>query len=323
MGASPIEVEVSHRLHLARQLLAQTARPVTEIAFASGFGSLRRFNSAFLERYQASPSDYRKTGNAQGSGITLNLSVLEPYDWDSLYAFIARHAVRGLEECAHGEYRRCLPNGGAVVVSRGVGCLHVKLEGSEVSEVRGVLARVRNLFDVDHNPAALPRPARGVRIPGCWNSFETAVGVIVGQVVSAASARAILSKLVGKHGAPGQFPLPATLARADLSNLGLSRAKARAVQGLANAVESGSVILDRSAPLEETRAALSAIPGCGPWTRELIALRCLGDPDAFPASDLALARALQSGLGNLERWRPWRSYLTLLLWKNYSQKGKT
>jgi AraC family transcriptional regulator of adaptative response / DNA-3-methyladenine glycosylase II len=322
VGASPVQVEVSQRLHLARQLLSQTARPVTEIAYGSGFRSLRRFNAAFLERYGRSPSEFRKSGAAPGSGITLEVPILEPYDWDSLFAFLSRHAVSSLEHCANGKYQRLLPHGGSITVARGRASLRVTIEGCEVSQVRDVLARVRNLFDVDHNPASLPRQARGVRIPGCWDGFETAAGIVVGQVVSAASAHAVLEKLMRKHGAPGNFPSPAKLARADLSGIGLTRAKARAVQGLALAVESGAVTLSRSAALAETRAALLAVPGIGPWTCELIALRCLGDPDAFPDGDLAVARALQTELANPEAWRPWRSYLTLLIWKQYSQLKK-
>lgn len=188
--------------------------------------------------------------------------------------------------------------------------------------MRALLTRVRDLFDVDHNPASLPRSARGVRIPGAWDTFETAVSVIAGQVVSTASARAAMAKIQERFGEPGKFPGASRLRQADLSKYGLTRTKARAVQALAAAVESGEVRLSRASPLAETRAALSALPGLGPWTTELIALRCLGDTDAFPTSDLAVARALQTGEQNPEKWRPWRGYLTLLLWKKHSSKGK-
>lgn len=331
VGASPVEVASSKRLHLARLLLAETALPVTEIAYASGFRSLRRFHAAFAHRYQRAPREFRREGGARGKALALRIPVLEPFGARQLFAFFARHSTPGCERVIDGAYERLLPGGGTLRVAHEKGFLLVSVEGGEVRALRDTIERTRRLFDVDHNPALLPRELRGVRVPGAFDGFETAVNIILGQAVSVESARACSARLLRKLGEPVKhpvfthlFPSAARLAEADFSGLGIPRSRARAVQGLARS----GLSLERSAPLAETRARLAAIPGIGPWTTELIAMRCLGDPDAFPANDLVVARALPSLLPsrranqNPERLRPWRAYYTLWLWQNLYRKEK-
>jgi AraC family transcriptional regulator of adaptative response / DNA-3-methyladenine glycosylase II len=331
VGAAPVDVAASKRLHLARLLLSQTRLRVTEIAFAAGFQSIRRFNQAFRDRYGRAPRDFRRNADVRGDGLVVELAVLEPYDWDAQLAFLARHATPGVERVADGAYERLLPGGGYVRVSRAKGALRVALDGIDTNRLRDALERVRHLFDVDHNPAMIAAPARGLRVPGAFDGFETAVTIVLGQLVSVAGARGTAGKLVAKFGAkPGvvgelthTFPTPASLAEADFAGIGLTKAKAGAIRALARAVLAGEIELSRAAPLEATRAKLLALPGFGPWTTEMIALRCLGDTDAFPAKDLVVARALQSRRVQPDGWRPWRGYLTLWLWKNSNQKEKT
>ncbi|MGZ3721027.1 MAG: Ada metal-binding domain-containing protein [Bdellovibrionota bacterium] len=320
VGAAPVEVAASKRLHTARLLLSQTQLPITEIAFAAGFRSLRRFNQSFQDKYARAPREFRKAGPAPaGDGITLSLPVLEPYDWNSIFSFLERHAIPGVEEFFAGRYRRHLSGGATLEVRRGKNCVEVTLQNCETGAVRDLLARVRHLFDLDHNPAHLRAALGGIRIPGAFWGFETAVAIILGQLVSVEGARASAHRLCRELGG-GHFPEPAVLAGADLTRFGLTRAKARAISELSRLYASGEIRLDRCAPLEETRARLAEIHGIGPWTIELIALRCLSDPDAFPASDLIVARALQLKKLQPEDWRPWRAYLTLWVWKTYGQK---
>ena len=333
VGASPVEVSSSKRLHHARLLLSQTRLPITEVAFASGFRSLRRFNDSFKARYKKPPSAFRKEGAAGAAGLTLELPVLEPFEWDYLYRFLRANRIEGIERFENGAYERLIPGKvpGLLRVARAKGHLLVTLENIEPSAIRGVLSRVRQLFDLDHNPASPcgPHSLGGVRIPGAFDGFETAVGIILGQMVSVDVARAKVQRLVDLYGAtlrspwPGlgkAFPSPETLATADLQPLGITRVRAGAIRELARLVATGELDLSRSAPLEETRVRLAAIPGIGPWTVEMIAMRCLADPDAFPSGDLIVKRALEQLKLKHEAWAPWRAYLSLWVWKNYAQE---
>jgi AraC family transcriptional regulator of adaptative response / DNA-3-methyladenine glycosylase II len=316
LGASPVEVATSKRLHLARQLLSQTRLGITEIAYAAGFRSLRRFNDAFRKHYKRAPREYRKEIPEGGTGLRLELPVHEPYDWRAHLRFLARHAIPGLEKVENEMYERVLGPAGVLRVGFVPGKLLITLEGCEVSRLRGELERVRHLFDTDHNPALLPRGANGLRIPGAYDGFETAVNIILGQLISTEAARKLSARFLEN----GAFLSPAQLKDRDLPFL--PRVKAAAIRELARAVHAGEISLLRSAPLEETRARLGAIRGIGPWTVELIALRCLADTDAFPSSDLVVARALQNARVRPNGWRPWRGYLTVRLW-NQSKQGKT
>jgi AraC family transcriptional regulator of adaptative response / DNA-3-methyladenine glycosylase II len=305
-------------------LLSQTRLPVTDIAFASGFRSLRRFNQAFVDRYQRSPRHFRREGAfPEKGGPVLELPVLEPYDWKGMISFLARHAVPGLERVTAEGYERLLPGGGSLKVSYQKSALLVALSCS-VEHMREQIERVRHLFDIDHNPAVLPPDLRGIRVPGAFDVFETAATIILSQLVSVSAARAACKKLVQTFGHPVKeasgelthlFPTPTQLTQADIRSIGIPKARAEALRLLAVEIAEGRISLARSAPLAETRQQLLAIPGIGPWTVELIALRCLADPDAFPARDLVVARALQSNEFVPEKYSPWRAYLTLRLWQ--------
>lgn len=331
VGASPVEVAGSKRLHHARLLLSQTSLPITEVAFASGFRSLRRFNAAFAEKYRKAPREFRKEGLAPSAGLTLELPVLAPFDWRYLHSFLRAHATEGLERFGEHTYERILGHHSRLLATFHDDKITLALDGVDPAALRPLLARVRRLFDIDHNPAALAQDLAGIRVPGAFDGFETAVFIILGQMVSVAAARGKVAKLMELHGEPVQsawpglnrlFPSPARLAAADPEALGralgITRVRTGALRALALAVHEKRIDLSPTAPLEETRAKLAALPGVGPWTVEMIAMRCLGDPDAFPARDLIVLRAVEKLSLNHAEHAPWRAYLALWIWKNYA-----
>jgi AraC family transcriptional regulator of adaptative response / DNA-3-methyladenine glycosylase II len=338
LGASPIAILTTQRLHFAKQALLETRLPVAEIAFAAGFRSLRRFNEAFKDRYRTTPSEYRgrRTAGGAGDGVTLRLPVRPPYDWDVVLAYLRRHETHGIERVDDKSYMRYVPSGdsfGWFRVARGPRGDHldVSFHGMALAEIRTALARIRGLFDTSHDPASLPRHARlspgGVRVPGCYDPFETAVSIVLSQLVSTANAKARLTKLVQRFGrrlgeADGEpvfaFPEPARLADAPFEELGLTRAMAGALRSLAAAVASGA--LDFRAPVDFATAdsQVLGIRGIGPWTTAMISMRCLGNPDAFPEGDLIVRRAIDTRLVDPADWTASRAYLVHCLWRDYS-----
>ena len=229
------------------------------------------------------------------------LTVAEPYDWPRVLDWLGTRAIPGLEDVRDGSYRR----GGVTVTYAGAGELLVEGEAGP--------ANVARMFDAAHDPAALPEDplfagAPGIRIPGAWSGWELAVRAVLGQQVSVAGARRTAEKLVAGR---GRFPAPDELAEEELP--GMPVARQRALRALARAV-AGGLELDPPLDLDATRAALHALPGFGPWTVEYIAMRALRDPDAWPASDLWLRRALDAG-ADPARWRPFRAYAAMALWQ--------
>ncbi|WP_141736169.1 Ada metal-binding domain-containing protein [Oligoflexus tunisiensis] len=338
LGASPVEIMINRRLHLARQLIGETRQPLTEIAFAAGFQSIRRFNEAFQELYHKPPSAFRRqTTQDEAPGLQLHLAVREPYDWPSMLRFLRGHQTYGVERVDETSYTRFIPQKdqppGQVRVTFQDGTLITEFQNIRLPELRPLIARLRHLFDADHNPHDLPqsseRLAHGIRIPGCFDAFETAVGIVISQLVSTVHARQMLRKLVSTYGHRltddeiFTFPKAAVLQSAELETLGLTRQKAEAIRQLSAQVSEGGLVLSRLADLSETRKKLAAIPGIGPWTVEWIAMRCLGDADAFPRTDLMMKR---TEVRDVELWTSQKSYLTQILWRDYvrskdAQKG--
>lgn len=349
-GVTPVAWLSTQRLLLAKQLLTDTALPVTQVALACGFGSQRRFNAAFAERYRLSPSALRREG-ATDPGA-LKLAWRPPFDLDGLLGFIARRAVPGQEVVDGLTVRRTLAlqhQGQALagwisatfVPER---CeLHLSVAPTLRPALGLLLQRARHAFDLDADPAmidpvlaSVPGPDRpGVRLPGSWDGFEIAARVVLGQQVTVAAARTLSQRLVQRFGAPIEtpfadldrlFPSAAVLAAADpadIGTLGIVRQRVRALQALAVAVAEGRLQLQPGADLADTLATLTALPGIGDWSAQLIALRTLAWPDAWPASDIGLLKALgqpagardiAAGTAAAEAWRPWRGYAVFKLW---------
>jgi len=351
VGASPAQVARARRVHFARALLAETTLPMIEVAAASGFQSLRQFNHAVQATFRSTPTALRGRGRAAAGppGVHVRLPYRPPLDWPGLLAFLAARAVPGVEMVDDGVYRR------TIRVDGGVGTLSVRAEAGkrwlvmhvDVPEHHGLLevvTRARRLFDLEADPLAigahlersdLLRPLLerrpGLRVPGAWEPFELAVRAIVGQQVTVRGATTLMGRLVERWGEPLAtavpplthcFPAPAVLAEAEIERVGMPRARAQALRTLAAEVASGRLVLASRADLESAVALLTALPGVGAWTAQYVAMRALGEPDAFPSGDLGLRHALANGTvptaralaEQAEAWRPWRAYAAMHLW---------
>ncbi len=349
-GVSPLAWLCTQRLLLAKQLLTDTGLPVTQVALATGWGSLRRFNAAFAQHYRLSPSALRRAGAVE-PGV-LKLAWRPPYDVDGMLGFISRRAVPGQEQVDGLLLRRslALPHQGQLlqgwIEARFVPQrheLHLAAAPALQPALGSLLQLARHVFDLDADPAlidpvlaSMPGPARpGIRLPGSWCGFETAVRVVLGQQVSVAAARTLCQRLVQRFGAPVATPFPgldrlfpsaqalASADAADIGTLGIVRQRVRAMQALAQAVVDGRLQLQPGADVPATLATLTALPGIGDWSAQLIVLRTLGWPDAWPAADIALLKALGqdaktrdpvAGTAIAEAWRPWRGYAVFKLW---------
>ena len=352
LGASPLAVIQTRRLHFAKQLVDGTTLPFAEIALAAGFGSIRRFNAAVRQTWQRTPSALRRErARPDAAPFEFVLAYRPPYDWDGLLRFLALRAVPGLERVEKGRYARSVEVGGdagwiEVAHDASRRALRVTVHVASPRALYAVVTRVRGMFDLDADPdavathlgrdpllrAAVTRTP-GRRVPGSWDGFELAVRAVLGQQCSVAAARTLVSRVVEAHGAPldgpegvGRlFPGPRALAGAPLERLGIVPRRASAVRALAQAAVDGALPLARDGDDRDVRAALVALPGIGPWTAEYVAMRSLGDPDAFPAGDLALARAARLDTKALteraEAWRPWRAYAALHLWMGESHES--
>lgn len=363
VGASPVSVAQAHRILFAKKLITETALSMTEIALASGFGSVRRFNDVFHHTYRRTPSDLRrkKRGSAASgglessdlsAGIELKLPFAAPYDWPALIEFLAARAIPGVEVADDGCYRRTFALDGATGTLEvrpidGESSLLATIHTSDVKPLGAIVARLRRLFDLDADINAIdehlardPELARrvaarpGLRVPGAWDPFELAVRAVLGQQVSVRAATTFSGRLVAALGRPlggarardgvaMLFPTPAAMARADLAGIGLTGARAATLKALAAAVAADPRLLRSHDTLDETVAKLCALAGIGPWTAQYVAMRALREPDAFPAADLGLLRAMETRAGRptpaalakrAEAWRPWRAYAALRLW---------
>lgn len=359
-GVGPLAYLGTQRLLLAKQLLTDTRQPVTQVALASGFASLRRFNAAFAERYRFSPSQLRReeasvttpsarSGTDQGTRPhMLRLAWRPPYDVGAMLGFFTRRQLQGVEAvdgltlrrtlgwCHHGRPVQGWVSASFVPAKNEV---HVSTSESLVPVLGTVLQRVRHALDLDADSALidpvlaqLPVPHRpGARLPGAMDGFEVAVRIILGQQVTVKAAHTLTQRLVNRYGLPIETPFPAlsrlfpdatTLASADpevIGRLGIVRQRVKALQSLAAAVAAGTIELHRGASLQPTLDALRALPGIGDWTAQLIAMRALGWPDAWPASDIGLMTVLGSRDAKritalAEPWRPWRAYAVMRLW---------
>ncbi|HEV2321832.1 MAG TPA: AlkA N-terminal domain-containing protein [Gammaproteobacteria bacterium] len=352
VGASPLAVAQTRRLHFAKRLLDDTRLGMTDIALASGFGSLRRFNDAFRQTYGKAPRDIRRErrGEApEGDALSLKLAYRPPYDWEAIRDFLATRALPGVERVTAEGYARTVELNGAagwfeVRPVPGADALRLSVHGLGPGALFTVVRRVRHMFDLGADPedvrvtlkddkllAPLVRRRPGLRVPGAWDAFELSVRAVLGQQVSVAAARTFAARIVSKHsralpqpaeGLTHLFPGPEALAKADLGSVGLTSARARTLNALSGAVAEGQLCFE-SGSAEETREHMQRIPGIGTWTAEYAAMRGLADPDAFPAEDLVLRRMAGNGhplsakqlLSRAEAWRPWRSYAVLHLWR--------
>ena len=355
VGVAPIDYLTTQRLLLAKQLLTDTTLPVTQVALASGFSSLRRFNAAFVERYRMNPSALRRNAStddgdaAPQTALKLRLAYRPPYQHDAMIGFLTARALPGIESLGTYGMRRtiALPHRGKLlpgwVAWRFLPARHeVELAiAPELAPAAGALVqRTRQALDLDADPAridavlaAMPfAPLPGLRLPGSFDGFETATRIVLGQQVTVKAARTLTMRLVERFGTALKtpfddlrrlFPQAETIANADpdaIGSLGIVRQRVGALQALARAMCDGTLELHRAASLPDTLERLRALPGFGEWTTQLIAMRVLAWPDAFPASDIGVLNALGTrdiGLAarQADAWQPWRSYAVMRLWQ--------
>ncbi|WP_145779014.1 DNA-3-methyladenine glycosylase 2 family protein [Micromonospora taraxaci] len=355
MGAGPLALARAQRAQTARILIETTDLGMAEIAFAAGFGSVRQFNDTLREVYASAPSDLRTARGRQqaatGAGtITLRLAYRPPLHAQALLDFLAVRALPGVDEVRDGTYRRGLrlPHGiGEVALTPADGHVAATLRLTDLRDLAPAVARCRRLLDLDADPTAIdatlaadPALARavaaepGVRLPRAVDGFEMAVRAVVGQQVSVTAAQKTLTRLLTHQvdhevdEADGDrmrgFLSAEELLGLPDSGFGMPSARRETLRGLARVVADGALDLAPGVDREEAVRQLVALPGIGPWTANYLAMRALGDPDILLSTDLAVRRgAAALGLpdtqktldGYAERWRPWRSYATIRLWR--------
>jgi AraC family transcriptional regulator, regulatory protein of adaptative response / DNA-3-methyladenine glycosylase II len=353
LGVGPLELARAQRAQTARTLLETTHAPVSEVASAAGFGSLRQFNATIRAVFDLTPTELRRRarrGRASQAGeLALRLPFRAPLDGGALLGWLAARAVPGVEEVDGDVYRRSLrlPRGpGVVELAFERDCVRCLLWLDDLRDLTPAVQRCRRLLDLDADPGAvaehlgadalvgpLVRAAPGLRVPGTVDGAELAVRAVLGQQVSVPAARTGAGRLVAEHGealarprgaVTALFPAAAALAALDPARLPMPRARAEALVALCRALADGELRLDAGADRVEARRALMALPGIGPWTAGYVAMRALGDPDVFLAEDLGVRHALRrlGGPDDPRRaralaaaWSPWRSYATQQLWQ--------
>jgi len=359
LGATPSAVIKTRRLHFAKKLIDETALSFSEIAHASGFGSVRRFNSAFRKTYGRTPTEIRRFSHSHRSlkptdEYEFRLSFRPPFQWPAFLDYLAKRAIPGVESVDADSYRRTIVFNGCsgslcVALEASHPALRVRISLADPRWLFQIIEKVRHLFDLTADPreisAHLSRDSllaervkkhSGLRIPGSWDGFELAVRAILGQQISVAGASTLAGRMVERFGIKicdtgpltHLFPKSQQLAEANLEQIGLPKARAETVRTLARNVADGRLNFDAVQNTEEFRMRLLEIPGIGDWSAQYIAMRALNDTDAFPAGDLGLMRAMS--LRNArdlthcaEAWRPWRAYAAMYLWQTNGAKAQS
>jgi AraC family transcriptional regulator, regulatory protein of adaptative response / DNA-3-methyladenine glycosylase II len=349
LGVSPIELAQTQRLLLAKRLLSETSLTITDVAFASGFGSVRRFNALFKSRYGLNPRGIRRSA-AAAQGLACQLDFRPPLAWDSMLGYLRMRAIPGVESVDATHYRRTVAIGDrqgwiGVTLARSGTALEVEISPTLAPVIGAVIVRVKHLFDLGAAPDAVsallskdpmlaPTVKRlpGLRVPGAFDGFELAVRAVLGQQVSVKAATTMAGRWANTFGSPIETPFAGLdrvapsatrmleVAAHEIGALGVVGARARCLEGLARAVAERRVVLSYAANVDEQVERLTELPGIGPWTAQYIAMRALHWPDAFPDGDLVLLRAAnlkrKALIARAEAWRPWRAYATHYLWQS-------
>lgn len=362
-GVSLVQYIQTWRLLLAKRLLTDTQLSMTEIAMIAGFGSIRRFNDLFRKHYRLAPSKLRRAAKKDPDGkdgVTLSVSYRPPYAWDQLLAFLAARAIPGVESVTGNVYRRTAAIAkGETVYSGWVAVtdmprknsLAVTLAPSLLPVLPQLLTKIRCLFDTNCNPAEIYAKLSvmntlapdlcvpGIRLPGCFDPFELSVRAILGQQVTVKAAATLAGRLAAAFGArlstpfeelsfvfPGAEQIYALTSPIEnhLGPLGITKARARSILALAEALLTGAITLNHSTDPAKAMEKLLQLPGFGPWTVQYIGMRALGWPDAFPHTDLGIKKALpdltpKEILTLSQAWSPWRSYAAITLWNSLSK----
>jgi AraC family transcriptional regulator of adaptative response / DNA-3-methyladenine glycosylase II len=353
LGAPPIKVAQTRRLHFAKKLIDETTLSMEQVARAAGFGSVRHFNATICETYKRTPTHIRKLAHQStiepDNEYLFRLRFRCPFEWNRMLAFLSLRATPGVEVVEGGCYRR------TISLNALSGCIEAFLEkGESAIAVRIcfpdprwlflIVERIRYMFDLNADPfeiagqlgtdPLLAKPVAltpGLRVPGCWDGFELAVRAVLGQQVTVKGASTLAGRLVEefgiavtpRRGLTHLFPLPNVLAGADLARVGLPAARAETIRGLASAVRDGRISFAGVVDVPDFLVRFRQLPGIGDWTAQYVAMRAFGDPDAFPSGDLGLLRAAAMlRPRELEErshaWRPWRAYAAMHLWQSFA-----
>lgn len=356
LGVTPGELRQSRRLRLARQLLSETRLPVTSIAFASGFGSIRQFNAIFLKQYHLPPGAFRKNTPRQPPTGSVDTSMVRlfyrpPFDWQALLRFLGKRLIKDVEWIDNNHYLRTVAIGkhqGWIRVGQHPTqpCLEVEFSHSLAPTLPVLLQKLRQLFDLNCQPeqiathlatdcrlASMVAAYPGERVPGCFDRFELALRAILGQQVTVAAATTLSSRLARRFGPPLTTPFPElsrlspqpesfTDAHADdIGSLGIVGSRIKAILALAKACRGGLFSEKYAINHQQQIESLTDLPGIGPWTAHYIVMRAFSWTDAFPKEDIAIRKALggvtaRQAEALSQAWRPWRSYAVMLLWRS-------
>jgi len=349
LGATPSAVAHTRRLHFAKKLIDETTLPMSDIALSAGFGSVRRFNAGVRGVYHRTPSQLRRLARQTAIQPTnqylFRLRFRPPYHWQGMLDFLAARAIPGVEAVEGGNYRRSISVDGGqghfeVSLDEVHVALAVRVQFGDPRALFFIIERIRAMFDLNADWAAIVRGLRGdhdlrwrlesepgLRVPGCWNGFELAVRAILGQQITVKGASVLAGRIAktfgmpfhGTNGLTQLFPSASALAEAKLESVGLTGARAETIRRLSRAVRDGKLSFGGVVDVRAFLAEFRQIPGIGQWTAEYVAMRALGEPDAFPLGDLGLLRALELESPRqleerAEAWRPWRAYAAMYLW---------
>jgi len=351
LGATAKQLALARRRQLAKRLIDETDLPLASLALQAGYCSLRRFNDDLRTVYGRTPTELRRAARGRAvqagptrmtdagegtGGFSLRIPVRAPFDAAALFGFLGRRALAGFEVVEGLSYRRRVPGPGHesswVTVEWSADALRLTVPDGAAVDLADLLYRVRRVFDVDADPEAidtglagdamlarlLAEGGGGLRVPGAWSGYETAVRAVLGQQVSVAAATRLAARLLERFG-EGALTDPGILAKADPGGFGMPGQRAAAIQALARRVLSGELDLDTGADPAGLGRALCAIPGIGPWTAGYVAMRALRDPDAYPDNDWVVKQRLGEAPAAIRRraegWRPWRAYAVMYLWR--------
>lgn len=362
IGASPVEVAQTRRLHFAKKLIDETELPLSQVCFAAGFGSVRRFNAVFVKTYGKTPKEMKestkKARPQAAKPIELALSYRPPFDWKAMLAFLAYRHIPGVEHVTNYSYARTISINGIdgdfeVLFVEGTNQLKAKINFPDTKLLCQIVDRIKTIFDLRADSETIERQLsrdsvmnsivqnhRGLRVPGCWDGFEVAIRAVLGQQVTVKAATTLVGRVADKFGDEyccenaslnRVFPSAEVLADADLSNMGIVNQRIEAIKEIGRRVVSDELLISSASATEEFVKRICEIKGIGEWTALYIAMRALSDPDAFPYSDLILCRAATQPGNRLtakallklsEGWKPWRAYAVIFLWAHYGAVHK-
>ena len=351
VGKTPKQLSFENRLNLSRKLIVETNLPITEVAFASGFESIRRFNDAFKERFKKTPSEIRRNKSPSEIGLKISIPYRPPFDYEGLLKTYENHRVGDLEWFEDGKMYRIISFSkkiGMIIISNDPiqSSLIVEIDFPDTSAIHKIISRVKSMFDLDSDPLIIANTLEldpkiknilqkypGIRLPSGWDPFEVAISAILGQLVSIERGRSLVNDLINIAGEDSEFfikdkqvkmfPTPEQIVNADLKNLKTTTIRKETLKNFSRAILSKKISLIPTQDIDQFLKTIKSIRGIGPWTANYIALKALRDIDTFPESDLILARALEiHSYETINKMSPWKGYVAALFWRNYSEQLK-